>query len=68
MKVTYFSDTDTALLQFSDQVVSEVLDLGENTLLELDAKGNPVSITVEHAAKLADFPDVVVERASRRVP
>jgi uncharacterized protein YuzE len=54
MKVRYFADTDTLLIEFRDFPVAETRDLDENTILDLDAKGNICSITVEHASTRAD--------------
>ena len=56
MKVRYFADTDTMLIEFRDVPVSETRDLDENTILDLDASGNIRSITIEHASTLADAP------------
>lgn len=58
MKVKYFKETDTMYVQFTDAEVAETRDINENTLIDLDAKGNLVSITIEHAslsAKVAEF-------------
>ncbi|MET3047389.1 DUF2283 domain-containing protein [Flavobacterium covae] len=49
MKVTYFSDTDTLLVTFSDHPIVETKDLNENTLVEMDENGFIVSMTIEHA-------------------
>ena len=54
MKVRYFADTDTLLIEFRDVPVSETRDLDENTVLDLDAHGNIRSITIEHASTRAD--------------
>lgn len=56
MKVRYFADTDTLLIEFRDLPVAETRDLDEDTQLDLDAQGNICSITVEHASKRADAP------------
>ena len=56
MKVRYFADTDTMLIQFRDAPVAETRDLDENTVLDVDARGNICSITVEHASQRADAP------------
>ncbi len=61
MKITYFKDTDTALLEFSDAEVAETREVSENVLIELDQDGKLVSLTVEHAAESASLPDVAVE-------
>jgi uncharacterized protein YuzE len=58
MRVKYFSDTDTALVEFTDNEVSETREVSENIYLDLDALGNLVSMTIEHArenARLREF-------------
>lgn len=54
MKMSYFEDTDTLYIEFKEDSVIETKDLDENTLLDLDAAGNIVAITVEHASKRTD--------------
>ena len=49
MKVKYFSDTDTAHKEFTGQVVHETKEISENIYIDLDEKGNLVSMTIEHA-------------------
>lgn len=65
MKDKYFEDTDTALLEFADGEVVETREITENLYVDLDADGNVLSLTVEHAKLRADLPDVVVERIGR---
>ncbi|MDP4200506.1 MAG: DUF2283 domain-containing protein [Bacteroidota bacterium] len=55
MKVTYFDDTDTLLVEFADTPVEDTRDLDANTLGEYDREGNLVAITLEHASKRADI-------------
>jgi len=62
MSVRYFQDTDTLLIEFRDAPVAETRDLDENTILDLDAKGNICSITVEHASTRADAPKFSYEQ------
>jgi len=54
MKVKYFQDTDTLLVDFSDRKIAETRDLNENVLVELDAAGRVVSMTIEHAKQQTD--------------
>ncbi len=49
MKITYFKDTDTLLVNLNDNEISQTKDLNENVLIEMDKKGNVVSMTIEHA-------------------
>jgi len=67
MKVKYFADTDTALLEFSDHEVVETRDINENIIVDLDMNGDLVSMTIEHAKQRTSLPDVVVEQFGRGV-
>ncbi len=49
MKVRYFSDTDTALVEFIDKKFFETREINENIYVDLDEEGNLVSMTIEHA-------------------
>jgi uncharacterized protein YuzE len=62
MKIRYFKDTDTMLIDFKDAPVVETRDLDEDTILDLDASGNICSITIEHASTRADAPKVTYEQ------
>ena len=58
MRVKYFSDTDTALVEFTDHEVAETKEISENIYVDLDKRGNLVSMTIEHArtnARLNEF-------------
>ena len=55
MKVTYFDDTDTLLVEFSEKAVEDTRDLDENTLGEYDSNGKLVAITLEHASESTDL-------------
>lgn len=64
MRIRYFKDTDTLLIEFKDAPVAETRDLDENTTLEVDAKGNICSITVEHASQRAGIPEFSFEQVA----
>lgn len=56
MRVKYFSDT--AHIEFTDSDVQETKEIGENIYIDIDEKGNLVSMTIEHAkmnAMLSEF-------------
>jgi uncharacterized protein YuzE len=55
MKVEYFEDTDTLQITFKNGDVVESHDLDENTLIETDAEGQLVTITIEHAQQRTDL-------------
>ena len=58
MQIKYFQDTDTMLINFSDKEIVVTKDLNENVLVELDGKGNVVSMTLEHAKEYTEVFDV----------
>ncbi len=58
MKIKYFKDTDTRLLNFNNNEIQETKDINENMLVELDKNGNIVSLTLEHAKHYADINDL----------
>ena len=57
MKVRYFPDTDTALIEFTDKEVAETKEINENIYVDLDQQGNLVSMTIEHARTNAQLPE-----------
>lgn len=61
MKVKYFRDTDTALFEFAQRAVQETREITENVIVDLDKDGNLVSMTIEHAARVASLPGISVE-------
>ncbi len=62
MRVKYFSDTDTALIEFSDQSPVETREIDENIYIDLDAEGNVVSLTIEHARQTAGVDEFSYQR------
>jgi len=62
MKVRYFADTDTLLIEFRDADIVESRDLDENTVLDLDTQGNVCAITVEHASRRTGAPQFSYEQ------
>lgn len=62
MKVQYFEDTDTLYIELRPVAVAETRDLDENTLLDLDEKGDVCAITVEHAKDRAGIPSFSYEQ------
>ena len=61
MKVSYFNDTDTLYIEFSSNDIAESKDLDENTVLDVDEKGNVCAITFEHASQRTDVNHLIVE-------
>jgi len=58
MKIKYFEDTDTALLELGGGTPAQTQELSEDIYLDLDESGHVVSITVEHASIRSDLSEV----------
>lgn len=65
MKIKYFKDTDPALFEFSDHLGSETKENSENIAVDMDADGNMVTMTIEHARRNTTLPDVVVHQIDK---
>jgi uncharacterized protein YuzE len=68
MKIKYFSDTDTALVEFSDRKVAETKEINENIYIDLDTSGNLVAMTIEHARKQASLPYLSYDTIEKTSP
>ena len=62
MKATYFADTDTLVLHFTDKLVEDYVDVGVADLMELDASGELVKLTLEHAEERGILPGIEFEK------
>ena len=68
MKIRYFADTDTLYIEFRDVPVAESRDLDENTVLDVDARGEISAITVDHASERAGIPQFSYEQVTKADP
>lgn len=68
MRIRYFEDTDTALLEIGAAEVSETRELTEDVYLDLDEAGRVVSITIEHASQHGDLSEIVFQRVTDSQP
>jgi len=66
MRVRYFEDTDTALIEFGNATPHETRELAEDLYVDLDANGRVVAITVEHASSQGALADFSFERITAR--
>lgn len=55
MEIKYFQDTDTLLINFNQNEITDTKDINENVLAEFDVKGNIVNLTLEHAMSIANI-------------
>ena len=58
MKIQYFSDTDTLYIELRQATVMDTRDLDENKIIDLDAAGQIVGMTLEHARTRANLPEI----------
>ena len=61
MKIKYFPDTDTALIEFASNDAVETKEISENIYVDLDEKGALVSITIEHAKTAASIKELTFQ-------
>jgi uncharacterized protein YuzE len=66
MKVKYFSDTDTAYIEFGNQEVAETRDINENILIDLDKNGQLVGMTIEHADAQANLSEISFQQLTKK--
>jgi uncharacterized protein YuzE len=66
MRVKYFSDTDTAHIEFTDKTIQETKEISENIYVDIDGQGNIVSMTIEHARNNADLWEFSYQEMSRQ--
>ncbi len=66
MKIKYFTDTDTALMEFSDHQVAQTKEINENIYVDLDAEGNLVNMTIEHAGKQANIAEIAYQQIENK--
>lgn len=64
MKIRYFEDTDTMLIEFSDSVVVETVELNENVVADYDKDGRVVALTIEHAQDSTDVNSVLFAKVT----
>lgn len=66
MRMKYFSDTDTAHIEFTNKAVHETKEISENIYIDIDEKGNLVSMTIEHAKDNAGLWEFSYQEMSRQ--
>ena len=67
MNIKYFSDTDTALVEFSDNKIEETREISENIYIDLDSQANIVSMTIEHAKVSGALTKLEYEQVSHQI-
>jgi len=57
MKIKYFSDTDTALMELNSNPIDSTLEISDNIYIDIDQDGKVVNITIEHAKDSMQLPE-----------
>ena len=65
LTITYFEDTDTALLEFSTTPPVETREISEDSYVDLDSEGRLVSMTIEHASRRASLGELNFHRIEK---
>ena len=66
MKIKYFTDTDTGLVEFSENQVDQTKEINENIYIDLDENGNLVNMTIEHASSQANIAEVAYQQIANK--
>ncbi|MDZ7700242.1 MAG: DUF2283 domain-containing protein [Deltaproteobacteria bacterium] len=66
MKVKYFSNTDTAHIEFTENDIHETKEISENIYIDIDGRGQIVSMTIEHAKDSAGLWEFSYQEMSRQ--
>ena len=61
MKISYFAETDTLYIELREHGIVDTRDLDEDTTVDLDADGNVLALTLEHASKRTDVSRLTLE-------
>ena len=67
MIVKYFSDTDTALVEFRKSEIAETKEISENICIDVDKNGNLVNMTIEHAKSNAGLSEFSFQEIKHKV-
>lgn len=65
MKIKYFADTDTALLELNNKEIDSTLEVSENIYIDVDKDGKVVNITIEHAKENMNLPEFSYQEISK---
>ena len=55
MRIEYFPATDSLYIDLAERPGSDVRELGEGVVLDVDGQGNPVGLDIDQASKHLDL-------------
>jgi uncharacterized protein YuzE len=68
MKIKYFKDTDTVLVEFQNKKVFETKAINDDIILDLDEFGSLITMTIEHAHSQTGLPFLSFEQIDKEFP
>ena len=60
MKLSYYSETDSLYIEFSDKPSTESIEISEGVVLDYDTKGNITGIDIDNAAQKIQLKDFLL--------
>lgn len=55
MKLHYYPETDSLYVEFQDTPSASTREIAPGVNLDMDARGRPVGLDIDHASKLLDL-------------
>lgn len=55
MKLRYYPETDSLYIEFQNRPGTTTQEISEGIVLDIDDKGNPVGLDIDHASKNLDL-------------
>ena len=55
MKIEYFADTDSLYIDLSGKKGTDVVELAEGVVMDVDDQGRPVGLDIDQASKHLDL-------------
>ena len=55
MKLHYYPETDSLYIEFNDMPGSDVIEVADGLVVDIDASGNPVGIDIDRASERLDL-------------
>ncbi len=61
MKFSYYPETDSLYIEFSEKAGADTQEVSPGVVLDFDASGNLVGIDIDHASKFANLSSLKIE-------
>ncbi len=62
MKITYYPDTDSMYIDFSEKVSAESREVSPGVVLDYDSEGNLMGIDIDNASRKLDLREIVLSK------